>query len=150
MWICLFTLKAHARACVCACMAASCHPYFLVYHALQLLSRCFVGSKKERLIRRPHLAVSISVTLHLVLHLLLDFHEIVRMSSLQNVVRIGLVTTMLKGLIEYLPLVSTFCTSLGEYWRGRSPLSSCDFFANWSSTTHTLLKDVYEMLPAFF
>jgi hypothetical protein len=29
-------------------------------------------------------------------------------------------------------------------------LSSCDFFANWFSSTHTLLKDIYEMLPAFF
>lgn len=29
-------------------------------------------------------------------------------------------------------------------------LSRCDFFANWSSTTHTLLEDIYEMLPAFF
>jgi len=109
--------------CVCVCVraAASYHPYFLVYHALQLLSRCSVESKKERLIRRPHLAVSISVALHLVLHLLLDFHEVVCMSSLQNV-RIGLVTTMLKGLNKYLLVVSTYCTSLGVYWCGRSPL----------------------------
>lgn len=86
--------------CVCVCVAATCYPYFLVYHALHLLSWCSVQSEKECLILRPYLAVSISVALHLVLHLLLDFHEIVYMSSLQNIVRIGLVTTMLKGLNE--------------------------------------------------
>jgi hypothetical protein len=61
------------------------------------------------------------VALHLVLHHSLDFHEIVRMSSLQNV-RIGVVTTMLKGVNEYLLVLSTFCTSLGGYLRGRSSL----------------------------
>jgi hypothetical protein len=61
------------------------------------------------------------VALHLVLHLLLDFHESVHMSTLPNVVRIGLATTIFKGLNAYPLVLSTFCASLGEYWRGRSP-----------------------------
>ena len=111
-----------------------------------------MGSKKEHLIWRPHLAMSTSVALHLVLHLWLDFHESVHMSSLPNVVRTGLVTTMfnalntklnpichllallgghhilhvsrirVKGLIEYPLVLSAFCTSLGEYWHRRSPI----------------------------
>lgn len=94
------------------------------------------------------------MALHLVLCLLLDFHEIARMSSLQNV-RSGLVTTMLKGLNEYL-LVLYFPHSLPVWVNiGMGDLcllllSSCHFFADWFSATHTLLKDMYEMLPAFF
>ena len=63
------------------------------------------------------------MALHLELHHLLDFHKIVHMSSLQNVVGICLVATMLKGLNEYLLVFSTFCTSLGEYWCGRFRLT---------------------------
>jgi hypothetical protein len=50
-----------------------------------------------------------------------------------------------KGLNEYPLVLSTFCTILGEFGMGDLhllSLSSCDFFANWISATHTLLKDI--------
>jgi hypothetical protein len=76
--------------------------------------------------------MSLSVALHIVVCLLLDFHEIVHMSSLQNV-RIGLVTTMLKGLNEFVHVLY-FPHSLPGWVNIRVGdlhlllLSSCDFF----------------------
>lgn len=64
VWIFLFIyLKL-----VCMCVAASFHqsyPYFLVYHASELLSRCSLGSKKKNICYGDqHLAVSMSLALH--------------------------------------------------------------------------------------
>jgi hypothetical protein len=98
--------------------------------------------------------MSLTVALHLVLCLLLDIHEIVRMSFLQNV-RIGLVTTMLKGLNEYL-LVLYFPHSLPVWVNiGMGDLhllllSSCNFLQIGSVQPILCLRTCMKCCQLFF